>query len=90
MTNGDWIRRMTDEELEKYVISPCYKYDICEECPMLDHFGRCVAEAEGSVVLDWLGSEHEEKPVRADAPLQEPESMEPGNIYAAALKGLSG
>lgn len=88
MTNGDWIRSMTDEELEKYVISACRNYAVCWECPMLDSLGRCVAGAERSAVLEWLESEHEERPVHADAPQEEHKGPEPGNIRDAALEEL--
>lgn len=58
MTNGDWIRSMTDDELEKNVINPCSSYE-CGNCPMRYKRGVCVAESSRTIALEWLESEHE-------------------------------
>lgn len=60
MTNGDWIRGMTDEELEKNVINPCSSFE-CGGCPMENWRGRCVTEAGKTIAMEWLESEHEPK-----------------------------
>ena len=46
MTNGDWIRSLTDEELEKNVLNPC-KYFECGECQLRNERGRCVVDSTG-------------------------------------------
>ncbi len=58
MTNGDWIRSLTDEELEKHIIHPCHNFK-CGECPMKDGRGKCVAEAGQAIAMEWLESEYE-------------------------------
>ena len=91
MTNGDWIRSMTDEELYKNVIAPCYTYDDdCGECLWNNATGRCVisSNVKKDMGMEWLESEHEERPVHADAPQEEHKGPEPGNIRDAALKEL--
>lgn len=64
MTNGDWIRSLTDEELEKYVINPCKNYE-CGECPMYNMRGRCVVEAGKAIAMEWLESEYMKRTERA-------------------------
>lgn len=88
MTNGDWIRSMTDEGLEKYVINPCNNFADCGDCQMKDGRGKCVVETNKDTAMEWLESEHEERPVRADAPQEEHKGPEPGDIRDAALKEL--
>ncbi len=87
MTNGDWIRSMTDEELEKYMLNQCNNFD-CWGCPMMNGRGKCVIGTDKDTAMEWLESEHEERPVRADAPQEEHKGPEPGNIRDAALKEL--
>lgn len=58
MTNGDWIRSLTDGELEKHIIHPCHNFK-CGECPMKDGRGKCVLEQSATIVLEWLESEYE-------------------------------
>lgn len=59
MTNGDWIRGMTDEELTRDVIIPCHSYE-CDECPLRNWRGVCLFDADKNTVLEWLESEHRE------------------------------
>lgn len=62
MTNGDWIRSLTDEELEKNVLNPC-KYFECGECQLRNERGRCVVDSTGKskITMEWLESGHEER-----------------------------
>ena len=62
MTNGDWIRKMTDEELAKHIarFSICFCYDTCPHRFSVlskDDCGRdCQQEIE-----QWLKQEHEDE-----------------------------
>lgn len=61
MTNGDWIRSLTDEELAKNVINPCSNYE-CGVCPMRDKRGRCVVECGSrcyDIAMEYFESERE-------------------------------
>lgn len=59
MTNGDWIRGMTDEELYKNMVSPCDNYG-CGDCPWNNQMGKCMMGAKKDVAMEWLESEHAE------------------------------
>ncbi|MCM1220628.1 MAG: hypothetical protein NC548_39685 [Lachnospiraceae bacterium] len=61
MTNADWIRGMTDEELYRNVIAPCSCHATCIGCLMLGRRGKCMTESEEDAVMDWLESEHGEE-----------------------------
>lgn len=66
MTNGDWIRSLTDEELYRNVVAPCFTYD-CGECPWRNAMGRCVINFSSDrkeIGMAWLESEHEEREER--------------------------
>ena len=58
MTNGDWIRSLTDGELEEKVLNACSNFN-CGECPMRNARGKCVTETDRTTVLEWLESERE-------------------------------
>lgn len=66
-TNGDRIRRMTDEELADFLLSE--KSDVCTHCEFHGKdFNRCtlenpcVKELASTMLLDWLASEKETSP----------------------------
>lgn len=66
MTNGDWIRGMTDEELARHVINPCIHYE-CGECPWKNARGKCVFNAgvrgkcaADNMAMEWIESGHED------------------------------
>lgn len=66
MTNGDWIRSLTDEELYRDVVAPCFTYD-CGGCPWKNAMGRCVINSNNKkdMGMEWLESEHVERMERA-------------------------
>lgn len=58
MTNGDWIRSLTDEELEKHIIHPCHNFK-CGGCQLANERGKYVLEQSKTIALEWLESERE-------------------------------
>lgn len=63
MTNGDWIRSMTDEELadflnsyEARVCAHC-KYDVDSTCIIEDENIVCTRDYVHEVYVNWLSSE---------------------------------
>mgnify|MGYP001030802318 CR=1 FL=1 len=58
MTNGDWIRGLTDEELEKIVLHPCHIFE-CGECPLTNGRRECVLKQGRIKAMAWLESERE-------------------------------
>ena len=56
MTNGDWIRSMTDEELEEKVLNVCNNFS-CTVCHMKNFRGKCVLSTDKGITLEWLESE---------------------------------
>lgn len=63
MTNGDWIRGMTDEELEEKVFNVCNHFS-CGKCPIRNARGKCALNTDEDITMAWLESEHEEREVR--------------------------
>lgn len=57
MTNGDYIRRMTDEELAKFLcnLQDSVEQDPCSECPAKMH---CRTGHNG--FQDWMKEGHNE------------------------------
>lgn len=51
MTNGDWIRSLTDEELEKHIIHPCHNFK-CGGCQLANERGKCVLEQSKTIALE--------------------------------------
>ena len=55
-TNGDKVRRMSDEELAKFIATPCQ----CEVRPKRDGFRECGNDLCLQYLLKWLQSPTEE------------------------------
>lgn len=61
MTNAEWIRSMTNEELARIVVNTCSTFNCCE-CPLSDASIGCVSNAKYDTgndlkALEWLESE---------------------------------
>ncbi len=61
MTNYDWIKSMSPEEMARTILNPCDHYK-CEDCPLKNHDMRCIINSNYGqsdvAALEWLGSEH--------------------------------
>ncbi len=57
MTNADWIRSMTDEELAIEVLNSCDGRATCAGCPWKDARGKCVFESGKGMAMEWLEME---------------------------------
>ncbi len=64
MTNYDWIKSMSPEEMAKTILNPCDHYS-CENCPLKNSERRCVLNSyygkSDAAALEWLESEREEE-----------------------------
>ena len=58
MTNADRIRAMSDEELAKFIATPCQ----CEVSPKRDGFRECGNDLCLQYLLKWLQQPAEEDP----------------------------
>ena len=61
-SNGDYIRRMTDEELAEWIRNGVSSYacDFCEYNNGYCDGSPCQGKAEADIIIKWLGQPHED------------------------------
>jgi len=56
MTNYEWIKTLTKEEMQALICK-----DFLNNCEYCDAYFRKKCHYEDNVVLKWLGAEHKQK-----------------------------